>query len=288
MDFSSSEVFPQIVISLIIVSVIFFVYIIVEQIYRAWFAFSSVRIPILNCTASSGVPIPPSNTILPYSENQLTGIEFSYTGFVYISSDTDDGTDGWRTIFYKGYTGTGTSMSQLLAPGVFVSSANSGNSSPTLRVVMNTYDNWFNTIDVDQIPFNKWFHLAIVLRKNSLEVYINGNLASKKSFNGTLPYQNYEPLNIFPNMKTPTTVFDNTQNNPTSSSMGIPPGESMTVNGKFSGFLSNLYYFSYAVTYSEIQAMLNMGPSSSTCSVNGGNLDQPPYLIDTWWTQQKN
>ena len=293
MDFNSSEVFPQIVIALIIVAVIFFAYMMVEQIYKAWFGYKGARVPILDSTCPSGNPqyfrqdpTNPSNTaILNYSENQLTGIEFSYTTFIYISTDTDDGSNGWKTVFYKGYE---TSPMPLLGPGVFVSGSNGANNSPVLRVVMNTYDGWFNIVDVEQIPFNKWFHLAVVLRKNTLEVYVNGNLASRKSFNGTLPYQNYETLTVFPKVTTPYTLFDNTNNNPTTPSMGVPPGENMTVSGKFSGFISNLYYFSYAVTYSEIQSMLNMGPSSKTCSANAGGLDQPPYLIDSWWTQQKN
>jgi len=292
MDSSSSGVFPQILMAIIIAFVIFFIYMMVEQMYKAWYAFKGARVAILDSTCPSGNPqmfrqdpSNPSNTvILPYSENQLTGIEFSYTSFIYVNSNTDDGSDGWKTIFYKGYE---TGPSPLLGPGVFVSGSNAKNNSPTLRVVMNTYDSWFNVTDVEQIPFNKWFHLAIVLRNNSLEVYINGNLAKKTTFNGTLPYQNYETLTVFPTVRTPFTLFDNTQNNPTTSSMGIPPGENMTVSGTFAGFISNLYYFSYAVTYSEIQAMLNMGPSSKTCSTNTNALDRPPYLIDSWWTQQR-
>lgn len=292
MDFNSYGVFSQILIAIIIASVIFFLYMVGEQMYKAWYAYTGARIPIIDSTCPSGNPQmfrqdpanPSNKTILPYSENQLTGIEFSYTTFVYINSDTDDGSDGWKTIFYKGYE---SSPFPLVSPGVFVSGTNSGNSSPTLRVVMNTYDAWFNITDVEQIPFNKWFHLAIVLRNNTLEVYINGNLAKKSTFKGTLPYQNYQTLTVFPTVKTPFTLFDNTQNNPTGKKMGVPPGENMTVSGKFSGFVSNLYYFSYAATYSEIQAMLNMGPSSSTCSSDASSLDRPPYLIDSWWTQQR-
>ena len=291
MDFNSSDVFPQILIAVIIALVVFFAYMIAEQIYKAWNSGVVVSMPVFNCTVASGTPQifrqdpsnPSNSVILQLSENQLTGIEFSYTTFVYVSAATDDSTDGWKTIFYKGYE---SGPMPLLAPGVFVSASNGGNHSPTLRVVMNTYSEWFNVLDVEQIPFNKWFHMALVLRKNSMEVYINGNLANRASFNGTLPYQNYEPLNVFPNVKTPFTLFDNTQNNPKESSMGVPPGENMTVSGSFSGYVSNFKYYSYAITYSEIQAVLNQGPSSATCQTGNG-LDQPPYLIDSWWTQKK-
>ena len=147
---------------------------------------------------------------------------------------------------------------------------------------MNTYETWFNTIDVPQIPVNKWIHLALVLRKNSLYIYVNGNLANKKSFNGTLPYQNYEPLILFPTATTLATDFT-TPASETTSKRGIPPGENFTVTGPASGYISNMYYFSYAMTYSEIQAMIAMGPSSN---FDTANMTLPPYLIDTWWTNR--
>jgi hypothetical protein len=287
MDTSSTEIFPQIVLAIGITAAIFFLFMIVETLYRAYLTYGSARIAVYPYTGSSAKaivvrqdPNNPRNTLLPLSENQLTGIEFSYSTFLYIADDTDDGTAGWKTVFYKGYE---RSPFPLMSPGVFVSSANRQSSSPTLRVVMNTYDKWFNTVDVKQIPFNKWFHLTIVLRNNALEVYVNGNLANKKKFNGTLPYQNYEPLVLFSNFRSTPREFSNV-NNPTDTVKGLPPGEDMTINGKFAGYISNLYYFSYAMSYSEIQSMLNMGPSSE---FDQGAMDKPPYLIDSWWTQRK-
>lgn len=292
MDFSSSEVFPQIVIAIVLTLVIFIVYMVAEQINSMWNGYAKARIPVYEMT-SSGFdervflqddtnPVNPSGSVktlrLYPSENQLTGIEFSYTSFIYINPDSDDGTLGWKSIFVKGYQ---TGPMPLMAPGVFVCSNNYDNGSPTLRIVMNTYDNWLNTIDVLQIPFKKWFHLAIILHKNTLEVYINGNLSNKMTFKGTLPYQNYQPLVIFPKAKL-NNDFDNSSGS--SPLRGIPPGDNMVVSGPFSGIVSNLFYFSYALTYSEIMEMMNMGPSKN---IDNKSQDLPPYLIDSWWTQQK-
>ena len=231
-------------------------------------------------------PCNPNSTLIPLSENQLTGIEFSYTGFIYITPSTHDDSNVWKTIFYKGYE---QAPFPLCSPGVFVSGLNVANGTPTLRIVMNTYEKWLNTIDVNQIPFNKWFHLAIVLRNNAIEVYINGNLANKMSFKGSLPYQNYEGIQVFSSAILDNNIFDNTSNPDGSvsstNSMGVPPGENMAVSGKFDGYISRLYYFSYALTYSEIMSMMNMGPSSTMSVCN--NMDKPPYLIDSWWTQTK-
>jgi hypothetical protein len=283
MDTSSTDIFPQIVISLAITAAIFFIFLIFEQLYRAFVSYGAARIAVYPFTGSGSKTITqdPSNTnskTLVLSENQLTGIEFSYSTFLYISEDTDDNTEGWKTVFYKGYQ---SSPFPLCGPGVFVSSKSDNSGGPILRVVMNTYDTWFNTIDVKQIPFNKWFHLALVLRNNAMEIYVNGNLATKRSFNGTLPYQNYQPLNLFPNVVTTSSAFKSTASD---KKKGIPAEENFIIRGKAIGYISNLYYFSYAMSYSEIQSSLNIGPSSQ---FDQGSMDKPPYLIDSWWTQRR-
>jgi hypothetical protein len=292
MDTSSTDIFPQIVIAVLIAAAIFFIYLTLEQIYRAYLGYGNSRIAVYPFTGSSNKiikqdPNASGSITLPASDNQLTGIEFSYSTFIYVSDDTDDG-DGqmkWKSIFYKGYE---SSPFPLLGPGVFVSSGQSDGT--TLRIIMNTYDKWFNPLDVHQIPMNKWFHLAIVLRSSNLEAYINGNLANKLSLKGTLPYQNYQPLILFPNTKTnggvsvadsPTSGFNNSSGS--GPAFGIPAGESFYVAGKFAGYISNMSYFTYALTYSEIQNQMNIGPSSK---FDSSSMDAPPYLIDTWWTQR--
>lgn len=283
MDTASTDIFPQIVISLAIALAIFFIYMVFEQLYKAYITYGSARIAVYPMTGSSSKVIKqdPTNSnskTLVLSENQLTGIEFSYSTFLYISEDTDDDTEGWKTVFYKGYE---SGPFPLCGPGVFVSSKSDVNGGPTLRVVMNTYDTWYNTIDVKQIPFNKWFHLALVLRNNAMEIYVNGNLATKKVFNGTLPYQNYQPLNLFPSVTTLSGAFTS---NAQVQTKGIPVGDNFIIRGKMSGYISNLYYYSYALSYSEIQSALNIGPSSQ---FDQGSMDKPPYLIDSWWTQRR-
>ena len=289
MDLSSTDIFPQILISIIIVAAVFFIYMILETLYRAYLSYSGARIAVYPVTGNKTKviqqdPRRPNAMTLALSENQLTGIEFSYSCFLYITDETVDTptTEGWKTVFYKGYE---SGPFPLLGPGVFVSNMATGTQATKLRVVMNTYDKWFNTIDVPQIPFNKWFHLALVLRKNAMEVYVNGNMAQKKSFAGTLPYQNYQPLNLFPNNRITSSSNDSWASTTEAPTHGIPAGENFIITGKASGYISNIYYFTYAMTYSEIQAMLNMGPSSE---FEQDNMDKPPYLIDSWWTQRKS
>jgi hypothetical protein len=257
-----------------------------EKLYASYQKYDSVRVELYPVTGNRTKPFEqnPNNTnnIMLYpSDNQLTGIEFTYTAFIYISDYTDTNEEGWRTIFYKGYE---SGPFPLCGPGVFVSSASNANSAPTLRIIMNTYEKWFNPIDVKQIPFNKWFHLGLVLRKNAMEVYVNGNLAAKHGFNGTLPYQNYQTLFLFPDAKLTSDKFKNDSAN-TVDKHGIPPGENLIINGKATGYISNVMYYRYAASYSEIQADMARGPSKE---MDLTSMDQPPYLIDTWWTQLKN
>jgi hypothetical protein len=288
MDLSSTEIFPQILVALVVAIVIFLIFLVMETLYKAYLSYGYARIDVYPVTGSNPKtfvqdPNNAGNKTLPYSENQLTGIEFSYSVFLYISDKTfgSDSSDlaGWKNVFYKGYT---SGPFPLLGPGVFVGSDPTTQSAATLRVVMNTYDNWYNPIDVKQIPVNKWFHLALVLRKNTMEVYVNGNLANKKSFAGTLPYQNYQPLNFFSNRKNaPAQEFTSTE---TTIKRNIPAGDNLYVTGAATGYISNMVYFTYAMTYSEIQNAMNIGPSNE---FDQENMDRPPYLIDSWWTQRK-
>jgi hypothetical protein len=295
------NIVPQIMKSVAVAAIVFVLYMVVENIYVAYMNYGKSRIDVYPMTGNRTISFDqnPNNTantkLLPVSENQLTGIEFSYSLFVYISEDTFDGSEGWKTIFYKGYK---SNPFPLLGPGVFVSTGmgasttttgttptttyNDTTNSPTLRIVMNSYDNWYNKLDIPQIPFKKWFHLAVVLRKNTLEAYVNGNLANKMTFKGTLPYQNYQPLNIFPTTKT-STDLTNSSATDGSKKRGIPAGDNFLVRGKMDGYISNLYYFPYAMSYSEIQSSISIGPSEQ---FDKSNMDVPPYLIDSWWTSR--
>jgi hypothetical protein len=162
-----------------------------------------------------------------------------------------------------------------------------GSNNPILRIIMNSYSNWYNAVDIKQIPVNKWFHLVLVLSaNNTLNVYINGNLANKMILDGTIAYQNYQPLNVLPAYTTPgaaTAEFDNSAG--TSAKRGVPAGKNFVIKGPMEGYVSNIFYYSYAIGYAEIQSLLQMGPSSQ---MDTTSMITPPYLIDTWWTQQKN
>jgi len=285
MEVSTSEIFPQIMYGVVVVAIVYILYMGAEVLWRAYLGYGTTRIAVFPMTTNMPKtfqqdPSNPLSVYLPVSQNQLTGIEFSYSTFIYVDDSTfNDTTHQWHTVLYKGYE---SGPFPLCGPGVFVSTDT--NNDPVLRVVMNSYNTWFNTVDVKQIPVKKWFHLALVLSgNNTLNVYVNGNLANKLVLDGTIAYQNYQPLMILPTVKISSSDFDNTAGT-NQHLRGIPPGQSFVIAGPMTGFVSNVIYYSYAIGYSEIQALMQMGPSSQ---MDTTSMTAPPYLIDTWWTQQK-
>ena len=200
--------------------------------------------------------MPNSLTAYP-SNNEATGIEFTYSFFLNVPQQTFDTTaaNGLRHIFHKG----SPLQYPLLGPGVYMLS-----NINTLRVYMNTTDAWNSSVDVDNFPIGKWCHVVILCRSMHLEIYVNGNISSRLGFNTGPPYQNYGDIYAFSAQKP-----------------AVRPGD-LPVVGACKGQLSRLCYFNYALSYSEINKLMNEGPSSY--------IDQTPgsmtttYLVDNWWT----
>jgi hypothetical protein len=198
------------------------------------------------------------------SSNERTGIEFSYSFYLNVHPSAFRQEYGLCHIFHKGYS----AQFPLLAPGVYMRS-----DTNTLRVYMNTYKTWNNYVEVDNFPVGKWVHVALVCSENSLEIFINGNLSKKSSFDGFAPYQNFEDICCFSQRRITLkhSIVPSTDDN------------GFDVFGCMKGYLSRLNYFSYALSYPEIQQLMNEGPSSKmdTSSIT---TNIPPYLDDTWWT----
>lgn len=202
------------------------------------------------------------------SVNERTGIEFSYSFFLLVLPATFDSTDpnAFKHVFHKGYGFPWP----LMGPGVFMNA-----STNTMRVIMNTYANPFTYVDITNIPMQKWVHVVLNCVNNGLDVLINGNLANRVSFDNTLPYQNFQDLILFSNVK--SNILGNA---------GVPValnGGSFSLSGSFSGSLSNLIYARYALSITEVQNLMTRGPSTKTTTKI---MEQPPYLADDWWAHQ--
>ena len=209
-----------------------------------------------------------------FSVNEPTGIEFSYSFYIYIAPSTIDNKSGLKNIMHKG----NPSPWPLMGPGVFFESMTN-----TLRVFMNTYASPYTYCNVSNFPVNKWAHIVLNCYKKGLDVYVNGSLGSRIPFINTIPYQNYQDIIVFSN----TSVVSNVQ------AIKAVDGDfgGFNVTGPVTGKISSLKYSSYALSVSEIQALLTKGPSNqlaptaAVAASRGPNI--PPYLADDWWANQR-
>ena len=261
----------QILYAALLVVVIYLIFIFIEVIYNYYNRMTMNRTELLpntyvmNDKSQTIVQNPniPGSKPVHLSENERSGIEFSYSFYLNVNPSTFRQEYGLQHIFHKGYS----SQFPLLGPGVYLRS-----DTNTLRIYMNTYKTLKNYVDVENIPVGKWVHVVIVCQENALEIYINGNLSKKYSFDGYTPYQNYQDIVCFSQRRItlPKTLESVDENG-------------FDVFGAAQGMISRLYYFSYALCYAEIQTLVNEGPSSKMDSslLN----DKPPYLSDTWWAK---
>ena len=264
----------QIFFALAFVVVIYLVLLFIDSIYNYLYRLSLNKTVLLPNTYSTDFktiiisqnPNVPGSKVVHLSNDERTGIEFSYSFYLHVNPSSFTEHMGLLHIFHKGYS----SQFPLLAPGVYMRS-----DTNTLRVYMNTYKTWNNWVEVENIPVSKWVHVAIVCKNNALEIYINGNLKKKLSFDGYPPYQNYQDIICF-----------DSRSISMPSNVSIPSLDEggFSVKGAMKGLISNLTYHSYALCYSEIQQLMKEGPSSKMeSSLDVSNI--PPYLDDTWWTQ---
>ena len=118
----------------------------------------------------------------------------------------------------------------------------------SIRVYMNTLKEPLEFVDIENIPLRKWVHMVIIIKNKVMEIYFNGFIKKRKEFD-SLPRQNNGDIwvNLF---------------------------------GGFEGYVSNMRYFSKAITAGEIDKMISLGPSQASCIDTG---EKPPYFEDRWW-----
>jgi hypothetical protein len=193
-----------------------------------------------------------SKTVLR-SNNQHDGIEFTWSVWIFIDDLTYQ-QGQLRHIFSKGDPTLNTSKNEFLmsnipvnnAPGLYID-PNTNN----LLVIVNTYNNPIETVEIDDIPINKWVNVIIRCQNTIIDVYINGIITQSMQLSG-VPKQNYGD------------VYS-------------------SLNGGFSGYISNLWYFNSALSSSEIISLVQKGPNMKMLGSNGLNSKKPDYLSLAWY-----
>ena len=189
---------------------------------------------------------PGSNTV-PRSVNASDGIEFTWSVWIFINN-LNDNSNQYRCVFYKGNNNVNSEglNTPNNAPGLYITP-----NTNDLVVFMNTFNVINEKITISNIPLNKWVNVIIRCQNTTLDVYINGTITKSQELHG-VPKQNYGNIYIGQN------------------------------NG-FSGYISNLWYYDYALGTTEIQNMVVKGPNTSMVGSSSMAMKNPNYLSLRWF-----
>jgi len=230
------------------------------------YLFSAARSPYLVHGLQSGsnpltVTQDPSQTasvVIYRSNNEDTGIEFTWSAWLLINANTT-GSVEYKHIFNKGngvYEQTGNTKGLATVnngPGLYAF-YDTGSKTQSLRFIMDVQKpSDAVTMDLPNIPIGKWFHVAYRLQNKVLDAYINGTIVQRKTIVG-IPKQNFD--NVY-----------------------------VCQNSGFPGSLSNLRYYDYALTATELQAIVYRGPNLYV-SANNQSMSNYSYLSTMWYANE--
>jgi hypothetical protein len=186
------------------------------------------------------------------SVNATDGLEFTWNVWIYINNlQTNAGI--YKHIFSKG--NSNLEESGLIypnnAPGLYIAP-----NTNTLVVIMNTFNVINEEIQIPDIPLNKWVNVIVRCQNTTLDVYINGTIARSVNLVG-VPKQNYGDVYV-------------------------------AMNGGFNGYISNLWYYDYALGTAAIQKIVSNGPNTKMIGSNGLNNKMFDYLALRWFFTNTN
>jgi hypothetical protein len=188
-----------------------------------------------------------SSVTIYRSVNAKEGIEFTWSVWIFINNiQTNSGL--YKHIFSKGNSNIQDNgmIQPNNAPGLYIAP-----NTNSLVVVMNTFNVINEEIIIPDIPINKWVNVIIRCQNTTLDVYINGTIARSINLIG-VPKQNYGD------------VF-------------------LAMNGGFDGYISNLWYYNYALGTSAIQNIINKGPNTKMIGSSGIMDKMSNYLSLRWF-----
>jgi hypothetical protein len=204
---------------------------------------------MVNATQMVIFPQDPSNNnavTIYRSVNESQGVEFTWSTWIFINNlQTNAGI--YKHVFSKGNSTLDDSgmVQPNNAPGLYIAP-----NTNALVVVMNTFNVINEELIIPDIPLNKWVNVIIRCKNTTLDVYINGTVARSVNLAG-VPKQNYGDVYV-------------------------------GMNGGFDGYVSNLWYYDYALGTAAIQSLINKGPNTKMVGSNG-MLDQMHNYLSLRW-----
>ena len=264
-DFLESNTLIAKTAFLLLVIILFFILLRICIALLSWLLAPSQNMTLLNGMADATLPIvisqdPTSTTSMPIirSTNQIFGMEFTWSIWMFIKPVQPSTTSPMQHVFSKGAGAMGSCAKNLFsnnAPGLYLMDTN------TLYILMDTvnkpacFPGVGDDISIPNMPINKWFNVVIRLTNDTLDVYINGRL-TKRLVMTSVPNQNYDDVYI-------------------------------CSGGGFNGYVSDLKYFNSSIGTTQINALVSNGPNTS---INSSNLKNniPPYLSIDWYDENQN
>jgi len=199
------------------------------------------------------------------SVNKDEGIEFSWNVWLYLNDNYD--VSKHRHIFHKGtrsidpISGLATGYN---APGLYLKpntlDVSAGSvSDQRLLLKMDLHPKRGSTnisstnqsIEIPNIPMHKWVNIIVICRGEHLDLYINGTITQRLTLKG-VPKQNYSQVYV-------------------------------AANGGFSGNISNLWYYSYALSPREVGKIVKDGPNTKLVKSNVLGSKKYDYLSLSWY-----
>lgn len=181
------------------------------------------------------------------SNNANDGIEFTWSVWILIE-ELQYMQGQYKTIFFKGNNNVSTTGLNFPnnAPGLYIAP-----DTNALVVIMNTYDVINEEIIIPDIPLNKWVNVILRCTNTILDVYINGVITRSIQLLG-VPKQNYGDVYV-------------------------------AMNGGFSGYISNLWYYNYSLGTAAIQNIASHGPNTKLINANEALTKPMDYLSLRWY-----
>jgi hypothetical protein len=194
------------------------------------------------------------------SVNDDVGIGITWSVWLFIKQNNLPGQSSkmYHHVFNKGSATPNDSglMFPNNGPGLYLNYDDSSTNTMSLKVVMSTFDEPNTSVDVGNIPVNKWVNVIIRVENTVLDVFINGDLAQRLPLK-SVPFQNYGDVNV-------------------------------AINNGFNGNLSSLRYYNTALGTRAIQNIVSDGPNLTVIGSSGGAPSTMDYLSMRWFFSQWN
>lgn len=195
-----------------------------------------------------------NSAIIMRSNDRHKGIEFTWSVWLFINQENDASTP--KNIFVKGDDQFTNGINLLNGPGLYL--ADDTDKTYKLVVKIDTMNDT-ETAEINGVPINKWFHVAIRMQNKVMDTYVNGVVTDRVNLS-SIPKQNFNNVTIHG-------------------------------NGGYSGSTSNLRYYNYALNVFEINNIVMFGPDLSPSSLSAdskalsGNYS---FLASSWYGKNYN